>query len=98
MSDPYEILGIAGAANEAAVRQRYLELVREFPPDQAPEKFAAIHAAYAALRDPTRRLNDQIFRFERTDDSFDLIIADLRERLRNARLPVDALLALADSP
>ena len=35
---------------------RYLELVRQFPPDQAPERFAAVHAAYDALRDPARRL------------------------------------------
>jgi curved DNA-binding protein CbpA len=98
MSDPYEILGIPRNADETVVRQRYLELVREFPPDQAPERFAAIHRAYSALRDPAERVHNQIFRFDHPDDSFDRIIADLRERLTVARLPVDVLLALADSP
>jgi curved DNA-binding protein CbpA len=98
MSDPYEILEVPRTADQAAVRQRYLELVRQFPPDQAPERFAAIHGAYSALRDPAKRLDDQIFRFDGTDESFELIIADLRERLCTARLPVEALLALADSP
>jgi curved DNA-binding protein CbpA len=98
MSDPYEILGVQPAAGEAAVRERYLELVRAFPPDRAPERFAAIHAAYSALRDPAKRLENQIFSIDCGDDSFEQIVADLRERLRNARLPVEALLALADAP
>jgi len=98
MSDPYEIWGVAPGAGEGVVRERYLELVRAFPPDQAPERFAAIHAAYSALRDPAKRLENQIFRIDCADDSFERIVADLRERLRNARLPVETLLALADPP
>jgi curved DNA-binding protein CbpA len=98
MSDPYEILGVPPAAGAAAVRERYLELVRAFPPDQAPEQFAAIHAAYSALRDPVKRLERQIFGIDSADDSFERILADLRARLRSARLPVETLLALADAP
>src|SRR5437763_1604580 len=50
MNDPYETLGLTPDAGEAEIRRRYLELVRESPPDRAPERFTAIHAAYAALR------------------------------------------------
>ena len=32
MSDPYEVMGLAAGAGETEIRQRYLELVREFPP------------------------------------------------------------------
>jgi curved DNA-binding protein CbpA len=98
MNDPYEIFGLTADAGEAEIRQRYLELVRQFPPDQAPERFAAVHAAYEALRDPARRLHDQIFQFETRHDSFEALTADLRNRLRDARLPVQTLLSLADSP
>jgi curved DNA-binding protein CbpA len=98
MNDPYEILGLPPGAGETVVRERYLELVRAFPPDQAPERFAAIHAAYSALRDPVKRLERQIFSIDCADDSFERIVADLRERLRGARLPVETLLALADRP
>jgi len=98
MNDPYEILGLPPGAGETVVRERYLELVRAFPPDQAPERFAAIHAAYSALRDPIKRLERQIFSIDCADDSFERIVADLRERLRGARLPVETLLALADRP
>jgi len=98
MSDPYEILGLPPAAGEAVVRERYLELVRAFPPDQAPDRFAAIHAAYSALRDPAKRLENQIFGIDCADDSFERLVADLRERLQNARLPLKALVDLADLP
>ncbi len=98
MNDPYETLGLTPDAGESEIRRRYLELVREFPPDRAPERFADIHAAYEALRDPARRLQAQLFRFETASDSFEAMAAELHRRLRNARLPVDTLLRLADSP
>ena len=97
MSDPYAVLGLANDADEAAIRRRYLELVREFPPDRAPERFAAIRAAYEEVRDPARRLEAQIFRAS-TTDALDALDADLRARLAAARLPLDALLSLADLP
>ncbi len=98
MGDPYEILGVTPGAGEGEVRQRYLEMVRTFPPDQAPEKFAAIHAAYSALRDPIERIERQLFSIDCADDSFERIVADLCERLSSARLPIETLLALADQP
>ena len=98
MSDPYEVLGLTPDAGETEIRQRYLELVRAFPPEQAPERFAAVHAAYEALRDPAERLNAQLFAIETKNDSFEAIAADLRRRLRDVRLPVETLLSLADSP
>jgi hypothetical protein len=69
-----------------------------YPPDQAPERFAAIHAAYAALRDPANRLREQLFGLEPKNASFESIAADLHARLRDLRLPVDMLLSWADSP
>jgi curved DNA-binding protein CbpA len=98
MNDPYEILGLTPDASETEIRRRYLELVRESPPDRAPERFTAVHAAYEALRDPARRVEAQIFRFETETDSLEVMAADLRRRLANVRLPVADLLALADAP
>ena len=57
MSDPYEVLGLPRQADEAEIRRRYLELVRQFSPDRAPTEFAAIRAAYDAVRDPALRLD-----------------------------------------
>jgi curved DNA-binding protein CbpA len=97
MDDPYNVLGLTQDAVESEIRQRYLELVRAFPPEQAPERFAAVHAAYQALRDPAERLNLQLFRVEYDNDSFEALAVDLRRRLRDVRLPVETLLGLADS-
>src|SRR5271167_1415473 len=98
MNDPYDVLGLTPDAGETEIRERYLELVREFPPERAPERFAAVHEAYAALRDPAERLHSRLFMVEAKNDSFEAIATDLRRRLRDARLPVETLLALADSP
>jgi DnaJ-class molecular chaperone len=97
MSDPYAVLGLPVHADLGQIRQRYLDLVRQFPPDQAPERFAAIRAAYEEVRDPRRRLEVRLFE-PGAGDSLDAIAADLRARLVAARMPVDALLALADQP
>lgn len=98
MSDPYEVLELKPDAGETEIRQRYLELVRAFPPDQAPERFAAIHAAYASLRDPSERLRQQIFGLEVKSDSFESLTAELHARMCDVRVPLDTLLAWADSP
>jgi curved DNA-binding protein CbpA len=97
MSDPYEVLDLPPHADEAEIRRRYLDLVRQFPPDRAPDRFAAIHAAYDEVRDPARRLEAQLFHTA-TSDSIDALAADLRARLTEARLPLDVLLSLADAP
>lgn len=96
MADPFEVLDLPKHAGEGEIRKRYLELVRAFPPERAPERFAAVHAAYQALRDPTARLEAQLFGFECESDSLEALAADLRQRLRSVRLPVESLLSLAD--
>lgn len=99
MIDPYQILGLSGRATEDEVRKRYLELVREFRPDQSPERFAEIRAAYDAVRDPTRRLESELFDPQTTSDTLDALAAKVRVCLgeRSGALPLDVLLALAES-
>jgi curved DNA-binding protein CbpA len=95
VNDPYLVLGITPQASDTEIRNRYLQLVREFPPDRAPERFAEVRAAFDELRDPLARLEKQLFS-TRTHDSFETLSADLRSRLSTARIPVDALLAMAE--
>ncbi len=49
---PHQVLGIDPLASPAEARRRYLELVRQFPPDRAAARFREIHAAYQAFTDP----------------------------------------------
>ncbi len=51
-TNPFAVLGVADDANEATIRARYLELVKEFPPDREPDRFREIQAAYKAASDP----------------------------------------------
>ena len=98
MDEHFDVLGLTKDASESEIRERYLELVRAFSPERAPERFAAIHAAYSALRDPTARLESQLFSIECESDTLEKLTNDVRQRLRGVRLPVETLLSLADSP
>jgi hypothetical protein len=51
-ADPFKVLGVSPEAGEAEVRARYLELVKQYPPDREPEKFREIRAAFEAAKDP----------------------------------------------
>jgi len=62
MRDPFTILGVDEAADDAEIRRRYLALVREFPPDREPERFQDYRAAYEALRDERKRLEMTLLR------------------------------------
>jgi curved DNA-binding protein CbpA len=97
MTEPHEVFGLSPGASAGEIRSRYLQLVREFPPDRDPERFARIRAAFEDLSDPVRRLEKQLFT-TRTDDSLSALTAELRTKLRTARIPTDVLLALADAP
>jgi curved DNA-binding protein CbpA len=93
--DPYAILGLPRGCDESDVRRRYLELVRQFPPDRAPERFAEIRGAYDKLRDPVVRLRSKLFDLESGGTIVDLL-NDVRRRVRIDRLPTSILLSLAE--
>lgn len=50
--DPFTVLGLPRESSEGEIRARYLELVKQFPPDRAPDRFREIHAAFEAAKDP----------------------------------------------
>lgn len=60
MRDPFTVLGVADDAGDAEIRRRYLALVRDFPPDLAPERFQELRAAYDALSDARKRLETKL--------------------------------------
>jgi curved DNA-binding protein CbpA len=62
MTDPFSVLGVGETAGDDEIKQRYLALVRAFPPDRDPERFQAYRAAYEALRDRRKRLEAKLLR------------------------------------
>lgn len=59
--DPYSVLDVPEDATDEAIRARYLELVRLYPPDHRPEKFRGVREAYELVRDEDRRLDFALF-------------------------------------
>ena len=55
--DPYELLGVARDADEAAIKAAYRKVAKTAHPDAGgdTEAFAKISACYELLKDPVRR-------------------------------------------
>ncbi len=58
---PYELLGIAPTADDKTIRSAYLELIKTYPPDRAPERFKEIANAYESIKDEKKRLEFYLF-------------------------------------
>jgi curved DNA-binding protein CbpA len=97
MTDPYVVLGLPPDSDDAAIRQRYLELVRQFPPEHHPEKFAAIRSAYDSLRDLDTRLRFRLFEAGKRE-SLDAMIEELTCRTSRRRVSLKELLSIALKP
>ena len=92
MADPYQVLGLPADCDDETIRRRYLELVRQFSPEQHPDKFAAVRAAYESLRDLDTRLRRRLFDAGKIE-SVDAIIEELACQSARPRLSLEMLLA-----
>ena len=95
IDNAYQVLGVRPDADEAEIRQRYLALVRQFPPERDPQRFAEIRAAYDHLRDPVTSLEQRLFSLT-TTDTFESLVAAQQAALGRQRIPTGVLLSLAD--
>jgi curved DNA-binding protein CbpA len=93
VASPYEVLGLASDADDEAIRRRYLELVRQYPPEHQPEKFAAVRAAYESLRDLDTRLRHRLFEAGKKE-SVDALIEEMACRKARRRLSLATLLSV----
>ncbi len=94
VTDPFRVLGLAVGAGEDEVRARYLELVKEFPPEQDPQKFRDIHQAYEAARDPLRIAVRLLGIQQATSKPWSEVINE--QRAKPPRIPVNLLLSLGN--
>ena len=97
MNDPYQVLGLPGDADDEAIRRRYLELVRQFPPEHHPEKLAAIRAAYDNLRDLDTRLRYRLFEAG-SKETIPVLIEEVQCRNPRRRLSLQTLLGTVRKP
>ena len=96
MSDAYAILGLPTDADDETIRRRYLELVRENPPERAPEKFAAIRGAYEELKDLETRLKKRLFEIDK-NLNIGTLIEELSCKSPRPRLSLVKLIEMASS-
>lgn len=94
MTDPFEILGLPVDSDDDAIRRRYLELVKQFSPEQHPEKFAAVRQAYESLKDLDTRLRYRLFEAGK-QESIEALIEELQCRTVRRRLSLSNLLSVA---
>jgi curved DNA-binding protein CbpA len=93
MTDAYLVLGLPVDSDDATIRRRYLELVRQFTPERHPERFAAIRRAYESLRDLDTRLRHRLFEAGRSE-SIDALIEEVACQSPRPRLSLAALLTV----
>jgi len=76
MNDPLAVLGLPAEADDAAIRRRYLELIKQFTPEQHPQRFAEVRRAYEAVRTAEDRVKYRLFE-KGTADTTEAIIEEL---------------------
>ncbi|MEO1999409.1 MAG: J domain-containing protein [Planctomycetaceae bacterium] len=96
MNDAWSVLNLNPSASDEAIRRRYLQLVREFSPERAPERFAEIRKAYDDLRDPIERVRTKLFMEDGRED-LDGLIDEFRQQASDVRIPTSTLLNLANA-
>jgi len=57
-------LGLQRGATLREIKRAYFSLVREYPPEEEPESFKIIRAAYEKLRNPDVKSETDLFLFQ----------------------------------
>lgn len=94
-SNPFAILGLEQTASEEEVRHKYLELVKQHPPESDPERFREIHQAYESAKDPLI-LAKRLLAPSRTIPEWNDVIG--RQKNQPPALSAKLLLALGNRP
>jgi curved DNA-binding protein CbpA len=97
MKDPYQVLGLPADSDDEAIRRRYLELVKQYPPGQHPERFAEVRQAYEELRDLGTRVRRRLFDLGE-NDSIEKITEELACQSPRRRVSLRELLSLVRNP
>ena len=97
--DPHTLLGLPGDEDlpDERVRQRYLQLIREFPPEQNPARFAAIREAYEKIRTLHARAKHRLFGAG-AEETLDQIIEEVDRAMARPRPTLTQLFEATETP
>ena len=63
-TDPYAVLGLVRGASLREIKRAYFELVRTYPPEEHPDTFKIVRAAYEKLRQQDVKAETDLFLFQ----------------------------------
>lgn len=63
-SDPYAVLGLVRGASPREIKRAYFDLVRQYAPEEHPDAFKLIRAAYEKLRTADVKAETDLFLFQ----------------------------------
>ncbi|MCF7970804.1 MAG: J domain-containing protein [Methylococcaceae bacterium] len=89
MNTAYEILEVATTASDVEIKQAYLRLVKDNPPDRNQEKFQLIHNAYSAIKDHKSRVMHALFMLPKAN--FDTLIDQALQTEQLANFSAEAV-------
>ena len=92
---PFVVLGLSSESTPEEIRDRYLSLVRKFPPAVDPDRFELVREAYEAVSIPRNRVEAELFAAARCE-SFEQAIEAL-ERAATYRRPLPGLREILDA-
>jgi curved DNA-binding protein CbpA len=97
MSSPFTVLGVSLSDDDEAIRKRYIELIREFSPEAAPEKFAAIREAFETIGTVHKRANFLIDPGKQ-GETMDELLEDYERTMPRKRNTLDELIQATEAP
>ncbi len=81
METAFDVLEVVEDASDELIKKAYLQKVREYPPEQAPEQFQRIRLAFEAIQTQRQRLKYQLFHHE--PPSIDVFLKQLLKSIRS---------------
>ena len=61
MNSYYDILGLEPGASQVEIKKAYFKLIRQYPPESAPEQFQKIREAYEQLKSAANKPEEPVF-------------------------------------
>ena len=90
--NPYLVLGVPNGADDARIRQAYLEALKTATPDADPQRFKVVSTAYEQIKSEPRRHHHTLHNFDVPGDSpWDAFARYARLGVKPKPLPFEAM-------
>ncbi len=88
--NPYITLSVSPDTGDEGVRKAYMDKIKQYPPDQHPEKFRAIQASYENIKTARKRAKFFLFNKSPPFNTTLSCFPTLSQAFKNKRKPLKA--------